>query len=65
VFSRSITASAALPREFLNIEPLQLQQQVINRAELDFRQVIRVEQSMEAPSPVFGWQDWAAAILAQ
>jgi hypothetical protein len=54
-FSRSITASAALPRGFLNIEPVKLQQQVINRAQLDFRQVTRVEQAMDAPSPVPGW----------
>jgi hypothetical protein len=33
--------------------------------QLDFRQVTRVEQSMEAPPSVFDWKDWAAPMLAQ
>jgi hypothetical protein len=33
--------------------------------QLDFRQVTRVEQSMEVPPSVFDWKDWAAPMLAQ
>jgi len=47
-FPCSITTSAGLLCGFLGLGLVKLQQQVINRGQLDFRQVTRVEQPMEA-----------------